>query len=277
MATGIDHVVIAVNDLDSAIRDYTAAGFTVTPGGEHANGETHNALVAFSDGSYFELIAWKAAHPEETVWLNRLRAGEGFVDWALRTADLAADVERLRGDGMDVPDPQPGGRTRPDGERVEWQTLRFDPQTHPSLPFYCHSTNDRALRVPTGNAAVHANGVTGIDKIFIGVSDIEKAAADYQRVAGITFEDRKPHSATENAWKEFRIGTFTVVLVDPVGDDSELAHSIARRGEVPIEVSLRSTADQGGPVDHSLTHGAKLAIIGRPDHLTQDVSFDVSS
>ena len=276
MATGIDHVVIAVNDLDAAIRDYTAAGFTVTPGGEHANGETHNALVAFSDGSYFELIAWKAAQPEETVWLNRLRAGEGFVDWAVRTVDLAADVERLRGEGMDVPDPQPGGRTRPDGERVEWQTLRFDPQTHPSLPFYCHSTNDRALRVPSGDAAVHANGVTGIDKIFIGVSNLEQAGADYHRVAGITFDDHGGSQTQENHWKQFRIGTFTVVLVDPEGHDSDLSRAIASRGEVPIEVTLRSTADEGHAVDHALTHGAKLAIIGRPDHLKQDVSFDVS-
>ncbi|MBA3379554.1 MAG: VOC family protein, partial [Chloroflexia bacterium] len=30
MATGIDHIVIAVNELDQAVADYTAAGFTVT-------------------------------------------------------------------------------------------------------------------------------------------------------------------------------------------------------------------------------------------------------
>ena len=34
MPLSIDHIVIAVADLDAAIRDYTALGFTVLPGGE---------------------------------------------------------------------------------------------------------------------------------------------------------------------------------------------------------------------------------------------------
>src|ERR1041384_7550234 len=59
MIRAIDHIVILVNDLAAAIADYTALGFTVTPGGEHTGGATHNALVGFDDGVYFELIAFK--------------------------------------------------------------------------------------------------------------------------------------------------------------------------------------------------------------------------
>ena len=33
MTIGIDHIVIAVNDLERAVADYAAAGFTVTPAG----------------------------------------------------------------------------------------------------------------------------------------------------------------------------------------------------------------------------------------------------
>jgi hypothetical protein len=146
MATGIDHVVIAVNDLDQTITDFTSAGFTVLPGGVHANNETHNALVAFSDGSYFELIAWlDPATASRTIWRERLAGGEGFVDFALRSVDLLDEVKRLREEGLDTPDPFPGGRTRPDGQRVEWLNLRFDEAEHPWLPFYCHSTNDRSF------------------------------------------------------------------------------------------------------------------------------------
>ena len=56
MPIGIDHVVIAVNDLDATTRDFEGAGFTVVPGGEHKSGKSSNVLVAFQDGSYFELI-----------------------------------------------------------------------------------------------------------------------------------------------------------------------------------------------------------------------------
>jgi len=261
MATGIDHVVIAVHDLDQAIADYTAAGFTVIPGGDHASGETHNALVAFTDGSYFELIAWKAEPAQPTVWWQRLQAGEGFVDWALRTADLDADVERLRAAGLEVPDPSVGGRTRPDGQRADWLTLRLDPARYPSLPFWCHSTNDRTLRVPTGQAAVHENGVTGIHKIFVGVSDLDQAAADYHIVSGIDFDTHARDQPEENRWHQFRVGTFNIVLIEPEDPASELAQAIATRGQVPVEVALKSTNAQGSAIDHALTHGAKLAIL----------------
>ncbi len=261
MATGIDHIVIAVRDLDQAVADYTAAGFTVTPGGEHTNGETHNALIAFADGTYFEIIAWK--DPDAVTgnpWQRRLQASEGFVDYALRTADLDVEIARLRDEGLDVPDSTPGGRLRPDGQAVEWQTVRLDPERHPSLPFYCHSTNDITLRVPSGEAAVHANGVTGVDTIFIGVADLEQAAADYRIVAGIAFNATHVQPQA-NAWQQFRVGTYNITLIEPDDPESELGRSIAARGEVPVEVTLKSTNDQGSAIDHQLTHGAKLAIL----------------
>ncbi len=261
MAIGIDHIVIAVNDLDQAVTDYTAAGFTVTPGGEHASGGTHNALIAFADGTYFEIIAWKdQAQAGDNPWSRRLQAGEGVVDYALRTADLDVEIARLRDEGLDVPDSTPGGRLRPDGQKVEWQTVRLDPDRHPSLPFYCHSTNDITLRVPSGEATMHANGVSGVDTIFIGVADLDQAAADYRIVAGIAFDPT--HAQPEaNTWQQFRVGTYSIILIEPEEPDSELARSIASRGEVPIEVTLKSTNDQGSAIDHQLTHGAKLAIL----------------
>ncbi len=45
---GLDHVVIAVSDLERAIADYCALGFTVEPGGSHPGRTSHNALVAFN-------------------------------------------------------------------------------------------------------------------------------------------------------------------------------------------------------------------------------------
>ncbi|MDQ2809182.1 MAG: VOC family protein [Chloroflexota bacterium] len=63
MIIGIDHIVILVPDLTQAEQDYTALGFTVTPGGEHAGGLTHNALIALADGSYLELIAFRDTDP----------------------------------------------------------------------------------------------------------------------------------------------------------------------------------------------------------------------
>ncbi|MEJ7902462.1 MAG: hypothetical protein WKF63_11495, partial [Thermomicrobiales bacterium] len=64
-----------------------------------------------------------------------------------------------------------------------------------------------------------------------------------------------------NTWQQFRVGTYNIILIEPEDQDSEVARSIASRGEVPIEVALKSTNEEGSAVDHRLTHGAKLAIL----------------
>ena len=83
MPLALDHIVIAVADLDRAMVDYRALGFQVLPGGQHPGRTSHNALVVFADGAYLELIAWRAPAPEER-WYRTLSAhGEGLVDYAL--------------------------------------------------------------------------------------------------------------------------------------------------------------------------------------------------
>ncbi len=57
MLQAIDHLVVVTRDLGTAVAGYRALGFTVTPGGRHARA-SHNALVAFADGAYLELIAY---------------------------------------------------------------------------------------------------------------------------------------------------------------------------------------------------------------------------
>lgn len=58
MLTGLDHLVILVEELEDAVAGYEELGFTVTPGGEHADGLTRNALVPFADGTYLEIVAF---------------------------------------------------------------------------------------------------------------------------------------------------------------------------------------------------------------------------
>src|SRR4051794_39931343 len=89
MPAAIDHIVIAVSELDQAVADYQQIGLTVTPGGEHKGGATHNALVSFADGTYLELIAIKdpvkaASHP----WFQTMDRGDGSVAFALLAPDL---------------------------------------------------------------------------------------------------------------------------------------------------------------------------------------------
>ena len=79
MPSMIDHIVIVDRDLDEMVRQAESLGFTVVPGGEHAGGMTHNALIAFADGSYIELIAFIDPEKRSTHrWWPRLWKGGGL-------------------------------------------------------------------------------------------------------------------------------------------------------------------------------------------------------
>src|SRR2546427_12045889 len=105
MLRGIDHIVIAVPDLAAAGKSYAALGFTVVPGGRHPVG-THNALIAFGDGSYVELIAFYENNPAHKWWAP-LQAGGGPVGFFMPTRDLRGDTGAVREAGGSVGDPGP--------------------------------------------------------------------------------------------------------------------------------------------------------------------------
>jgi catechol 2,3-dioxygenase-like lactoylglutathione lyase family enzyme len=167
MLRQLDHVVVVVRNLQAAIDDYRRRGFTVTPGGEHADGITHNALVPFADGSYLELVAFHDRSQSLTHrWWKIATEGGGLADFALLSDDLDADSAAL-GELVES-HPRQGGRIRPDGVELKWRTALL----RAPLPFVIEDVTPRELRVPGGAAADHANGATGIASVIVGARDI---------------------------------------------------------------------------------------------------------
>ncbi len=141
MLKSIDHVVIVVHDLDKASADFAAMGFTVVRGGEHTGGVTHNALVAFEDGSYLELVAFLDAPPDGHPFYRK-HGEEGLVTFALLPDDIIGDVAAAERRGLNLDGPRRGGRTRPDGVKIEWETAW--PRTR-DLPFFCAECDGQGL------------------------------------------------------------------------------------------------------------------------------------
>jgi hypothetical protein len=234
MIDRLDHVVILVSDLAAAIDDYARLGFAVAPGGEHTGGATQNALVCFADSSYLELIAFRRSAPDHTWWRHTAR-GEGLIDFALLPSAIEQDIATARGRGLEIAGPFPGGRLRPDGQQLEWQTGRA---ATPDMPFLCADVTPRALRVPGGELTQHANGAQGVAALHVAVADRAASAARYQALLG---------RAPEPDGRTFTLGATRIVL-----DDAEAG------AEGPRALALAGTHDQA--LDQALTHGVPITL-----------------
>jgi len=244
VAFALDHVVIAVSDLEAAVADYRALGFTVVAGGSHPGRTSHNALVVFEDGSYLELIAWKSPNPAERWCVEHEKHGEGLMDFALLPEDTAAAIAAAKGRGLALNGPIEGGRKRPDGVEIQWQTgrqLTFD------LPFLCGDVTPRALRVPGGEVRRHENGVTGIATVSVAVRDLDESMARYRAFVG--GEGAVEASCTVAAaglrTAVVRLGGADILLASPDGESGDAAlakrvrERLATRGEGPVSMTLR--------------------------------------
>lgn len=263
---GLDHVVIAVDALDRAIADYRALGFSVQPGGEHPGRTSHNALVVFDDGAYFELIAWRAPAPEERWWRVLQAQGEGLVDFALWPRDTAAALAAARARGLQtLVGPVDGGRLRPDGVRLQWQTARH---ATPDLPFLCGDITPRALRVPEGAVRRHANGACGVAALSIVVDDLDAARGRYAALLGPHVAIETGADAAEDGVRQavFTLGTTRFTLASPSAQtpaDHPLRQRLAKRGEGPCTITLRAEpGSPAGALAAGLTHGVAIELDG---------------
>jgi hypothetical protein len=92
---GLDHIPLAVTDLDASKADFEALGFVLKPGRPHANG-LRNAHVKFPDGTEIELITAHAATDAITSEYHTwLRDGDGPAFLGLYAPDLSALIERV--------------------------------------------------------------------------------------------------------------------------------------------------------------------------------------
>ena len=262
MSLPLDHIVIAVQDLERSIADYTALGFNVLRGGEHPGRSTHNALVVFADGAYFELIAWRAPAPEERWWQQLQRHGEGLVDFALLPSETGAVVAAAQARGLAYEAPYEGGRLRPDGAQLRWRNARARSQ---DLPFLCGDLTPRALRVPEGDARVHANGAAGVARLHVAVHELRASLARWRALLGEGADIGEARLSDDGgAWRaSLKLGATELVLAAPAQGvaTGTLGHWLATRGEGPYAIELAVRERSAARVlDGAATHGVRIAL-----------------
>ncbi len=110
LLTDVDHVGIAVNDLEAAVDEYRRA-FGVEPVHRERVEDQGVDEVLFKVGtSYIQLLA--ALGPDTPVGKYLERRGEGVHHIGYRVTDITRTLEQLRAAGVPLVDeaPRPGSR-----------------------------------------------------------------------------------------------------------------------------------------------------------------------
>jgi len=236
----IDHVTVAGMNLDKMEKQLASVGLHTESGGPHTNHATQMAISSFPDGSYIELIApqqnYDAAALGAHQWGKFIQGDAGPCAWAVRPKFFDAEVARIRAAGVPVK-LVGGGRTRPDGTALKWQTADVaGAGVGVFLPFLIRDETPRQNRAFPGGKPANRDQ-SGILRVVIAVSKLSDALERF----GLAYSDAaRPlrqvdrKFGAELAW----IADSPVVFAAPLGSDSWVAERIAKFGEGPIAFVL---------------------------------------
>jgi catechol 2,3-dioxygenase-like lactoylglutathione lyase family enzyme len=178
----LDHVIIAVRDLEAATEDYVALlGRRPSWRGEHPLYGTANTLFRI-DNTYIELLAPSAGKPKDKRWRGELERaleerGDGPYALAIGTRDIKRAVKTLRHNGIEIADPRDGdGRDIATGAVRAWRNAWASPSTTNGLRLLLieHRSPPDALPIAAPDADDSAY-VTRLDHVVILSADLEAA------------------------------------------------------------------------------------------------------
>ncbi len=263
MITGFDHFIVLIRDLEAGMERFRALGFEVQPGGEHTAFGSHNAIVPLADGTYLELVAFRnPALAAKTFWgdlVRRLEIREGFGSYVLASSDLVNDVQDIRARGLEVADPNPGTRARPDGKMVAWHTAIVGGTISGTLPFLIQDDSPRALRSESARQGLGSR--LQPRELVIATKNIEVARQAYRELLDI--EPRYVQNTTGEL-TGYRVAApwGGIVLAHPERNRNAMSDQLTLRGEGPYALTL--TVDD--------VNRARADIVGRGVQVEDDAT-----
>ena len=213
MWSHLDHVILAVRELDAAERLYARLlGRSPSWRGEHPGLGTRNALFRLGE-TYLELLA-----PSESggSFLRQRLAerGEGLLGFALATPDADACAKALGERGLHPEPPAPGmGRDTESGAFREWRNVFFPPaETRGVLVFGIEHRSAPELLPEVPPPGPAAAAVHGIDHVVVRTADPDAAIAFYGERLGLRLALDRSFPQWGARLVFFRVGGITVEL-----------------------------------------------------------------
>lgn len=200
---GLDHCIIAVQDLEAARQDYERLGFTTAPLGDHQNRATANHCIMFPE-TYLELLGINEPENPDGGLRDKLASrGEGLHRLALGTPD--ADAVKAKVEALGVRTEGPADLARPSKEpegMVKFRNLQLDARDLAGIPvFMCGHKTPELMR--NDRLVTHANGAYRFAGITAVVDDPTAAATALAKLFGKDSITKTPYGAEIDTGRGF--------------------------------------------------------------------------
>jgi len=221
--TGLDHVVLLVNDIGAGATAYRTL-FGCAPAWQSAGDGADRALFTF-DNMTLELMSPKGF----SVTADRIRAviaeqGEGLASICFRTGDIVKMHRRL--DRLALkPEPIADAESRDaaSGATLSWKRTRAATDAARGVRlFFLEMARERPRSIPSAAAPI-----TALDHVVISTADPEPAAALYGARLGLDMALDRSHPD----WGRlmfFRCGDLIVEVVHRPDPNADKAHDKLR-------------------------------------------------
>jgi 4-hydroxyphenylpyruvate dioxygenase-like putative hemolysin len=238
--THVDHVLIAVTDLDEAAKQYERLGFHITEGGTHPGLGTANRLAVLDTG-YLELIAVRdkaAAWPELVRHLEQF--GQGLFSFAFASDDLDADVEGFRSraaaklTSLTIEEPREGVLETPGGKRRGWRKADVSGGNGVNPFLIRHDQDGEALRnrlFGDRPPQPHPLGYGRIDRLEVVFPTLEEGEACFRDGYGLRRVGEQSVCPSRQGDRVFfPLSDGQLEVIAPNSADSPLQDFVTRRG-----------------------------------------------
>lgn len=217
MFTHLDHLIVAVDDLEAAAKNYqTLFGMTQVWSGEHKELGTSNALFAFKN-TYFELLSATGEGLGADLvnhYLNQ--SGEGLIGIVFATDDIKKAKSSLEEQGFNMPDISSGeGINSSDQQVRRWKNLFLPPELSRGLFSFIIEHTEGALPSPM---AYEPSSPHSLDHVVINTNDADSFIDIYKDA----FRIRLALDKTIEHWKKrmlfFRLSKTTIEVIEEQND-----------------------------------------------------------
>ena len=141
-----------------------------------------------------------------------MQKGERLVDFCFQTDDLRGDTKKLQDAGVAINNPVPWSRKRPDGYELKW-LLSLATGSHRGVaPFLIEDVTPRSERIP--QQFVHANRITGIEKVIVAVGELGQIGKWYGALLGVKGEPFADATLGADGLR-FQVGPHILDFVSP--------------------------------------------------------------